>query len=346
MKGHLMKRVLLTGAIVVIYAAVASGAALIVNEYNAVSSSEFLGGDDPCRPETKVDTFFGRVQGNGGNWLELVVIEDHLDIRGWEIRYAQDSGNSTGIALWDPLRPSWVQGIIRFEPKAFWADMRAGTIITISEQDILETEDHNGVPRTFDLRTHTGFEPLNGDWWIHISTQDEQSKSEVVRLMTTLTTAEGDGPGDFSVHQKDWEVRIRDLNNDCFGPIGESISGWTEGSVKKDEAVRLEEDPDDVIEISDYDDVDDTTFGAPNVWGDKEQDFRVLRGYHRADLDANGVVDLDDFAVLTKAWMSERGDPNWNRRCDLAPASDNEIDEDDLQTFLAMWLAKKGPLDY
>src|SRR6185436_1076333 len=47
---------------------------ILVNEYNAVSPDKLLSG---------TDTFWGHVLGNGGDWVELVTVEDHLDLRGW-----------------------------------------------------------------------------------------------------------------------------------------------------------------------------------------------------------------------------------------------------------------------
>ena len=64
----------------VLAACASSGRAaeLILNEYNAVSSTNML-------ENSGSDTFFGQVLGNGGDWFELVVIRDRLDIRGWQL---------------------------------------------------------------------------------------------------------------------------------------------------------------------------------------------------------------------------------------------------------------------
>ena len=62
------------------------GADIILNEYNAVGNADFLNGGDAAADEDggrASDCYFGRVQGNGGDWFELVVITDHLDMRGW-----------------------------------------------------------------------------------------------------------------------------------------------------------------------------------------------------------------------------------------------------------------------
>ena len=47
---------------------------LILNEYNAVTPTKLL-------KNLGTDSFWGRIPGNGGDWFELVVTGDHLDVR-------------------------------------------------------------------------------------------------------------------------------------------------------------------------------------------------------------------------------------------------------------------------
>ena len=66
---------------------------LILNEFNAVQPTKKLDnlGSDP---------FLGRIDGNGGNWFELVVTSDHLDVRGWTLRVTNNTGpEQTGGTL-------------------------------------------------------------------------------------------------------------------------------------------------------------------------------------------------------------------------------------------------------
>lgn len=60
-------------------------AALILNEYNAVRSDEFLNGGtaeaDQDGGQAVDPAFAPRAPGNGGDWFELVVVEDHLDLQ-------------------------------------------------------------------------------------------------------------------------------------------------------------------------------------------------------------------------------------------------------------------------
>ena len=72
------------------------GTMLILNEYNCVSGSNLLDNDNS-------DTFFGRVEGNGDNWIELVVTGDHADIRGWQLRWLENDGDGNGIAGLGPI---------------------------------------------------------------------------------------------------------------------------------------------------------------------------------------------------------------------------------------------------
>lgn len=58
----------------------------------------------------------------------------------------------------------------------------------------------------------------------------------------------------------------------------------------------------------------------------------------KADIDWDGDVDFDDFAVLASAWQSIPGDDNWNPYCDISDPNDNIIDSQDLSVFTYWWL--------
>ena len=116
---------------------VSGSAAVILNEYNAVSSGNFLkdGGSDGR---------LGVVQGNGGNWFELVVTEDHTDMRQWSLAWTE--GGDAGVL------------VLTDAPQ--WADLRAGTIVTFSELD----------HAAGGLDTDMSYDPAGGDWWLHVNT--------------------------------------------------------------------------------------------------------------------------------------------------------------------------------
>lgn len=60
----------------------------------------------------------------------------------------------------------------------------------------------------------------------------------------------------------------------------------------------------------------------------------------RGDFNADGTVDLTDFAVLSAAWQSISGDNNYNGICDLE--DDGRIDIYDLSLFFEDWLWEKA----
>ncbi len=113
---------------------------IILNEYNAVDGASFLGGGDASADETggrAADSFFGRIPGNGGDWFELVVIKDHLDMRGWQL---------------DTFVSGKLDATLTLTAQPVWSDLRAGTIITVAQN----------VP------TDVSYDPAAGDWWINV----------------------------------------------------------------------------------------------------------------------------------------------------------------------------------
>ena len=116
------------------------GAHVILNEYNAVDATEFLGGGNTAADESggrASDSYFGRIAGNGGDWFELVVITDHLDMRNWKFDIYSNG-------LLDETLDLTNHGI--------WSNLRSGTIITVSE----------------DLPSDISYNPAAGDWWINV----------------------------------------------------------------------------------------------------------------------------------------------------------------------------------
>ena len=254
-----------------LFSAQAMAAPLILNEFNAV-------GNDDMLKDGGADTYFGQILGNGGDWIELVVVEDHLDIRGWSLQWLEDNDEGNGLAtssgVWDPSRVSsnQAQGIITFTNDLLWSDLRAGTILTLSEKT---------AAGTFDLGTDTSFDPANGDWWIHVSTQYE-ANLPTVGLVTTTINVDEDPAGSFTVGKSKWELSIVDETGTVvYGPIGEDVSGWDGGGIGTGETGRLEADPGDMVGVGDYDDGYYSSFGSPNVWSDyaETQDFSSLRAW-------------------------------------------------------------------
>lgn len=209
---------------------------IILNEYNAVDSNDFLNGGTASADEDggrAADSYFGRVRGNGGDWFEMVVITDHLDLRGWQLDiYENKILDETLVLTANPI----------------WQDLRAGTIITVSE----------------DVPSDVSYNPAAGDWWINVQANNN-----------------GDGlyieKSNFPVSANNWQLRIRNKAGEVvFGPAGEGISPTS--GVSGTEMFRLETNPDAAVTANsdDYDDGSDfSTFGAPNQWG--SQGFKKLR---------------------------------------------------------------------
>lgn len=61
-----------------------------------------------------------------------------------------------------------------------------------------------------------------------------------------------------------------------------------------------------------------------------------------ADIDLNGIVDVNDFSLFVAAWHTSFGKPGWNSRCDLSVPKDNYIDMSDLEIFLSQWQLKEN----
>jgi len=58
-----------------------------------------------------------------------------------------------------------------------------------------------------------------------------------------------------------------------------------------------------------------------------------------ADISGNCFVDLEDFATLSAAWLSDdSGSLNWNPACDISDPSDGVINELDLDVLISEWL--------
>ena len=209
---------------------------LILNEWNCVGDLKQLDGGDPA--------FTPKENANGGNWIELVVVTDNLDITGWTLEWANDDPNN---------------GSVTFSNDTLWQDLRAGTIITIMEWDTnieYSIEDSD-----------TSFDPNTGDWHIHVALHDDTYVSH---------------SGAFKVDNDNWRMRIMDGATVVQGWIGESISGWSSGSgngINSREVGKLEANPSSSVGLSNYDDGDNSTFGAPNTWGGNSQDFSTLRSW-------------------------------------------------------------------
>jgi uncharacterized protein YjiK len=119
--------------------------ALLLNEYNAVASDQQL-------KNNGYDTHFGDINGNGSSWIELVVAEDYLDIRGATL----DIKKSGGVHVLSATFPDLLE----------FAYLRKGTILTISNEP-----------------TDLSYAPLKGnDWTINLNANDLNNKDGVFEI--------------------------------------------------------------------------------------------------------------------------------------------------------------------
>ncbi len=275
-------------------AAPTAGAAdVFLNEWNCVGSLKWLGNPgsasgacpQPDGPQGEGcsdndDTFFGRVMGNGGDWIELVVAKDHLDLRNWQIQWIEPGeSDSDGTDIWygDGTVP---QGIITFSSDAVWSDLRAGTIITITEKPTSQGG----------LDTDFGFDPCRGDWWINACAVDTQYLVCVSNVCDPGPPLDCNDP--FDVGNGNWQARLVNAQSVVhMGLVGEGGPCWQASGVNSREVVKLRQDPSTGITIcSDWRGGDTSTFGNPNSWSDTitgcrtYQSFAALRAPVAAEL--------------------------------------------------------------
>lgn len=233
-------------------------APLILNEYNAVASNRYLGGDS-ANSSTNRDTYFGRIRGNGGDWFELAVIQDHLDLRGWSFEWAY-SGSPFDFGA----------GKITLSSDPRLSALRSGTLITITQPT---TANQN-------LATDLSFNPSLGDWWINISAHDASLISTTGEVSSAGITFPLSA-GQFVVDRDAWTLSIRNAAGDLvFGPAGEGAPLWTGEGINGLETAQLQDDPSFYTNPrSAYREALNSSFGAPNLWLDGVQDFTRLRSF-------------------------------------------------------------------
>ena len=277
-------------------------ASVILNEYNAVGDTDGLksGGSD---------TYFGQVPGNGGDWFELVAVQN-VDMRGWSFYWAYTDSSETD--------PTELEGWIYLSNNDFWSDIKAGTIITICQS----TSANGGkdTDKTFDPNS-------TGDWWVNICTEEEQAKYNASQPWLARVEPSSD-TGHFKVNKRDWYMTIYDDDDRAvFGPVGEftcrkGISDEEVWYLHLDPSTSIDEDSDN------FDDGVNSTFGSPNIgdnsgdteengvvdgyvqvfswWGDPMTCQQALeRGFHQeGDLNGDCRVNLEDFAIIAQEWAN------------------------------------------
>lgn len=225
---------------------------VILNEFNAVRSDRWLDADG-LAASTASDSTFGRIEGNGGRWFELVVVGqtsalgETIDMRGWSFNWTDTDLGSGSFSL---SNNTALQSIHR------------GTLITFFAQDA-------GGPN---VASNLGdYNPAGGSWWLNVNLAD----TDLISGGTLLTG------------HSDWQLTVKDsLDNTIFGPVGEGVgtfSGVSSREVGKFEAFAAPNTAADWQGISPmsefYNDGTSSSFGSANLWsaGSFVQDFGSLR---------------------------------------------------------------------
>ena len=245
------------------------GAAVILNESNAVGSSRWLD-EDGLDGSDKVDSQFGRILGNGGNWFELAVVGDgtagnSVDMRGWKLSWTEEAD----------------VGEVVLSDDAFWGSVPAGTLLTFAELESVSGQDGSEIINGSD----TSLDFASGDHWAHIYTADSLLIATTDTNVADNLDTDGNAIfGAFSVGNDDWQLTIFDDSmTSIFGPIGEGAPGVDAG-VGSREVLKLEADIGTTIDAALYNDGSSSTFGQPNVWTD---DMDLLR---TQDFSSFGIV--------------------------------------------------------
>jgi hypothetical protein len=328
------------------------------------------------------DTGWARVLGNGGDWIELVVTSDGADLRGWTLYWENDEVDAAGNPAQTGLNPGNLaagehpeeRGFIKFSQSSAWSGLRAGTIITISEQNtVVERRDlyptaPGGVGQfntgfSYDLSTDLSFSPKDGDWHLHFHLDENLTDAGVA-------TEYFEAFSDIKVDNDNWRMGIFDASNTALsgqvesavgrgsldlttGLLGEFIgeigqptgpdgSGYGAGStddwgdatgaggVGNEEVLNYHGAVgsklvglDSVSRNEDYEDVDFSTFGRPNLFnaGGVEnaltgvQDFSAvwswLDSIVEGDANLDGLVDLIDLSTLASSFGASGSGIQW-----------------------------------
>jgi hypothetical protein len=238
---------------------------IILNEFNAVSSTGFLNGGTAVADDDggalSSDAHFGRVAGNGGDWVEFVVTGDGgpglTDIRGWTVEIGKNPG--TGFLVSNRLvlsQDTRLQSIPN------------GTILTITEKTTAQGGRDSGIA----IRDQRG---TLGDTWTNIWAGDAALLTYTDLATNGYSISEGVVTG-IAIDNDGTQTRVRNAAGQIIsGPTGEGVAPVT--GVNSKEVFELEEHPTPTVPpmvastltTQGYNDgASDATFGLPNKWLD------------------------------------------------------------------------------
>lgn len=234
---------------------------IVLNEYNGVSSENFLNGGDVTTDEdggaASVDTHFGRVQWNGGQWVEFVVVgPGPVDMRGWSIEIG--IGNGIGFSRYNRLVLS---------THADWEAVPSGTILTFIDRNTAQ----GGRDTEFAIRDNRA---TTGDIWSNIWIGDlAYVNAPVIGSQGGYQVVGGVVSG-IVIGNNNTQFQVKNgLGQVVYGPAGEGVAPIS--GVNSKEIFKLEGHPNFLVSPTDtasattygYDDsASGSTFGYPNTW--------------------------------------------------------------------------------
>ncbi len=232
----------------------AATSSILLNEYNAVESDEFLRGGDATQDAdgvspAPVDSHFGRVPGNGGQWVEFVVMgggtaaSAPVDMRGWTIDVVGNGPTRSIVLSQDP----------------YWQSVIPGTILTFTVANSANGGLDTGIHRVSSRHT-------SGHVWTNVWIFDPHLVNQSASTFVT----------DLGIDSDDTRFAVRNAGGSIlYGPSGEGIAS-VQGApgdllgVSSREVLRLQDNPAPGVDplLGNYNDADNSsTFGAPNTWG-------------------------------------------------------------------------------
>lgn len=256
---------------------------LVLSEYNAVNSSDFLGDDG-------YDTRLGRIEGNGGDWFELLVTSEGLDLRGWQVElFDRENGQ---LEQTDTMT---------FSQHPLLADLRAGTILTIAEAQ-LEDPSYNPIERDYTIE---------------------------IRSTADFASAFVSGLGSFDTNRHGFRVRVRDDAGQIRSPYQGETEAWrTTGNVGGEEVFARCDGPEqgqDPVD-GDHRDVTTSTYGAANRCDDTDQDLSSLQAGFRGDPSCDGRSTIADALFIARFEVAIIGS---KPRCGSGAATDISLESAD-----------------
>lgn len=236
---------------------------VILNEYNAVDVDQYLNGGtasvDEDGGDLSTDSHFGRVLGNGGPWVEFVVVGQggpgEVDLRGWSVEIGQNSGS--GFVKSNTLV---------FSNHSAWQSVPTGTVLTLISRDTA----HGGLDSGFALRDDRS---TNGDTWTNVWMGDPLYMNYTSPAINGYSLF-GNVLSGIDIDNRGTQFIVKNAAGEAvFGPAGEGVAPLS--GVSDTEVFALQGDPTPAVSpiVEDSGDVDGydeqasgSSFGQPNRW--------------------------------------------------------------------------------